>query len=177
MRALIWWFYDDLKAYRAGLTARRRGELFARFEHLPSTHRLRVTLDRLLQRLHANKARVADMVLDRPEIPHCIPMAAERDIRLHCDGRFIMRPLVKSFDRLEGCFAPLTRHGRAFLAIAALTGGRGEVVGSDLIRRAAARLTWSDRNVGRNQLSYQVAADTQRLRYLAQGEPFAAFFC
>ena len=32
VRALIWWFYDDLKAYRSEPTARRRGELRALFD-------------------------------------------------------------------------------------------------------------------------------------------------
>ena len=68
MRALIWWFYDDLKAYRAEPTARRRGELRARFDRIFRRRTGFVTLDRLLQRLHANKPELL-MVLDRPEIP------------------------------------------------------------------------------------------------------------
>jgi hypothetical protein len=34
LRALIWWFYADLKAYRRSPTARRRGELRARFDRI-----------------------------------------------------------------------------------------------------------------------------------------------
>src|SRR5262249_6775290 len=53
---------------------------------------------------------------------------------------------------------------------------RGEVDGPDLVRRATHNLHgWQ--NACRNQLSYQVAADPQRLRCLAQGEPFATLFC
>ena len=68
MRALIWWFYHDLKAYRTKPTARRRGELRARFDRIFRRRTGFVTLDRLLQRLHANKPELL-MVLDRPEIP------------------------------------------------------------------------------------------------------------
>jgi hypothetical protein len=68
IRALIWWFYNDLKAYRAGPTARRRSELRARFDRIFHRRTGFVTLDRLLQRLHANKPELL-MVLDRPETP------------------------------------------------------------------------------------------------------------
>jgi len=85
MRALIWWFYDDLKAYRAEPTARRRGELRARFDRIFRRRTGFVTLDRLLQRLHANKPELL-MVLDRPEIP-LHTNGSERDIRLHVTKR------------------------------------------------------------------------------------------
>jgi hypothetical protein len=85
VRALIWWFYDDLKAYRAEPTARRRGELRARFERIFHRRTGFVTLDRLLQRLHANKPELL-MVLDRPEIP-LHTNGSERDIRLHVTKR------------------------------------------------------------------------------------------
>jgi len=84
-RALIWWFYDDLKAYRAEPTARRRGELRARFDRIFRRRTGFVTLDRLLQRLHANKPELL-MVLDRPEIP-LHTNGSERDIRLHVTKR------------------------------------------------------------------------------------------
>jgi len=85
MRALIWWFYADLKAYRSEPTARRRGELRTRFERIFRRRTGFVTLDRLLQRLHANKPRLL-MVLDRPEIP-LHTNGSERDIRLHVTKR------------------------------------------------------------------------------------------
>src|ERR1700683_611435 len=81
MRALIWRFYDDLKAYRAKPTARRRGELRARFDRIFHRRTGFVTLDRLLVRLHAKKPELL-MVLDRPEIP-LHTNGSERDIRLH----------------------------------------------------------------------------------------------
>jgi hypothetical protein len=79
MRGLIWWFYADLKAYRAEPTLRRRGELRARFDRIFRRQTGFVTLDRLLQRLHANKADLL-RVLDRPEIP-LHTNGSENDIR------------------------------------------------------------------------------------------------
>jgi hypothetical protein len=48
LRALIWWFYADLKAYRADPSPRRRSELRARFERIFRRRTGFVTLDRLL---------------------------------------------------------------------------------------------------------------------------------
>jgi hypothetical protein len=67
-RELIWWFYGDLKAYRADPTTRRRAALPARFDRIFKRRTGFATLDRLLERLHANKPELP-MVLDRPEIP------------------------------------------------------------------------------------------------------------
>ena len=67
-RALIWWFYRDLKAYRREPTRRRRAELRARFDRLFGRRTGFVVLDRLLARLCANKPELL-RVLDRPEIP------------------------------------------------------------------------------------------------------------
>jgi hypothetical protein len=87
MRALIWRFYDDLKEYRAAPTARRRGQLRARFDRIFHRRTGFVTLDRLLARLHANKPELL-RVLDRPEIP-LHTNGSERDIRLHVTKRKI----------------------------------------------------------------------------------------
>jgi hypothetical protein len=81
IRDLIWWFYADLKAYRAMPTARRRGELRRRFDRIFRRRTGFVTLDRLLARLHANKPELL-MVLDRPAIP-LHTNGSERDIRCH----------------------------------------------------------------------------------------------
>jgi hypothetical protein len=91
VRALIWRFYADLKTYRAEPTARRRGELRARFDRIFRRRTGFATLDRLLQRLHANKPELLT-VLDRPEIPLHSWAAkqtngSERDIRLHVTKR------------------------------------------------------------------------------------------
>ena len=54
MLGLIWWFYSDLKAYRANPTTRRRTDLRARFaSHLQAPAAGTVTRDRLLQELSA----------------------------------------------------------------------------------------------------------------------------
>ena len=87
IRALIWRFYADLKAYCAAPTARRRSEMRARFDRIFCRRTGFVTLDRLLQRLHANKAELLT-VLERPEIP-LHTNASERDIRCHVIKRKI----------------------------------------------------------------------------------------
>ena len=79
VRSLIWWFYADLKAYRRDPTPARRATLRARFDRIFKRRTGFVTLDRLLARLHANKAELL-MVLDRPEIP-LHTNGSENDIR------------------------------------------------------------------------------------------------
>jgi Transposase IS66 family len=87
IRALIWWFYADLKAYRREPTARRRYELRARFDRIFRRRTGFATLDRLLERLLANKVELL-MVLDRPEIP-LHTNGSENDIRCHVTKRRI----------------------------------------------------------------------------------------
>jgi hypothetical protein len=87
VRRLIWWFYRDLKAYRLDPTPARKAALRARFDRIFKRRTGFVTLDRLLQRLHANKAELLT-VLDRPEIPlhtNC----SENDIRCQVTKRKI----------------------------------------------------------------------------------------
>lgn len=79
VRELIWWFYADLKAYCMDPTTRRRGEMRARFDRIFRRRTGFATLDRLLERLAANKTALL-MVLDRPEIP-LHTNGSERDIR------------------------------------------------------------------------------------------------
>jgi Transposase IS66 family len=79
MRALIWWFYADLKAYRRAPDRRRRSSLRQRFERIFRRRTGFATLDRVLQRLHANKEKLL-AVLDRPEIP-LHTNGSERDLR------------------------------------------------------------------------------------------------
>jgi hypothetical protein len=85
VRGLIWWFYADLKAYCAEPMARRRSELRARFDRIFLRTTGFVTLDRLLARLHANKAELL-MVLDHPEIP-LHTNGSENDIRCQVTKR------------------------------------------------------------------------------------------
>ena len=68
LRGLIWRFYATLKDYRADPTPCRRSQLRARFDRIFCRRTGFPTLDRLLQRLHANKSELL-RVLDRPEIP------------------------------------------------------------------------------------------------------------
>jgi len=87
VRGLIWWFYADLKVYRLDPTPRRRRELRARFDRIFRRRTGFVALDRLLQRLHANKAELL-MVLDHPEIP-LHTNGSENDIRCQVTKRHV----------------------------------------------------------------------------------------
>jgi hypothetical protein len=85
VRSLIWRFYADLKAYRINPTPRRRGQLRARFDRIFCRRTGFVTLDRLLARLHANKAELL-AVLDHPDIP-LHTNGSENDIRCQVTRR------------------------------------------------------------------------------------------
>ena len=87
VRGLIWWLYADLKAYRLAPTRRRRSELRARFDRIFQRRTGFVTLNRLLQRLHANKDELL-MVLDHPEIP-LHTNGSENDIRCQVTKRHV----------------------------------------------------------------------------------------
>jgi hypothetical protein len=66
---------------------RRRSELRVRFARIFHRHTGFVTLDRLLERLHANKSELL-VALDRPEIA-LHTNGSERDIRCHVTKRKI----------------------------------------------------------------------------------------
>ncbi len=85
VRGLIWNYYADLKAYRLKPSPRRAGGLRARFDRIFLRRTGFVTLDRLLKRLHANKAELL-MVLDRPETP-LHTNGSENDIRCYVTRR------------------------------------------------------------------------------------------
>ena len=87
VRALIWKFYADLKAYRRNPSGRGRQVLRARFDRIFRRRTGFVTLDRLLARLPANKDALL-MVLDRPEEP-LHTNGSENDIRCHVTRRKI----------------------------------------------------------------------------------------
>ncbi len=87
VRGLIWWFYADLKAYRLDPAPRRRGELRARFDRIFRRSTGFATLDRLLKRLHANKAELLRM-LDHPRIP-LHTNGSENDIRCQVTKRAV----------------------------------------------------------------------------------------
>jgi hypothetical protein len=77
LRALVWWFYADLKACRPD--PRRRAALRARFDRIFRRRTGFATLDRLLDRLSANKDELL-RVLDHPEVP-LHTNGSERDLR------------------------------------------------------------------------------------------------
>jgi Transposase IS66 family len=84
-RGLIWDYYADLKAYRLKPSPRRADVLRARFDRIFLRRTGFVTLDRLLKRLHANKAELL-VVLDRPETP-LHTNGSENDIRCQVTRR------------------------------------------------------------------------------------------
>ena len=85
VRKLIWDFYADLKSYQSNPDKGRRLALRARFDRIFRHRTGFVTLDRLLARLHANKAELL-MVLDRPETP-LHTNGSENDIRCQVTRR------------------------------------------------------------------------------------------
>jgi hypothetical protein len=87
VRGLIWEFYADLKAYQGKPRKRAARALRTRFDKIFLGRTGFVALDRLLKRLHANKAELL-MVLDRPEIP-LHTNGSENDIRCHVTRRRI----------------------------------------------------------------------------------------
>ena len=87
IRARVWWLYRDLKAYRQQPSTRRKAELARRFDALFSSRTGFVTLDRLLHRLHANRAELL-AVLDHPDIP-LNTNGSENDIRCQVTRRKI----------------------------------------------------------------------------------------
>ena len=87
LRGLIWRLYADLKTYRAAPTSHRRTLLRARFDRIFCRRTGFATLDRLLQRLHANKSELL-LVLDRPEIP-LHTNGSENDIRCQVTKRHV----------------------------------------------------------------------------------------
>ena len=85
IRDRIWTFYADLKAYALAPTAAVKAELAARFDAIFKSKTGFVMLDRLLKRLHAEKADLLK-VLDRPDIP-LHTNGSENDIRAHVTRR------------------------------------------------------------------------------------------
>jgi hypothetical protein len=85
LRGLIWDFYARLKAYRGKPSPRQCLALRTRFDRIFCRRTGFVVLDRLLARLHANKAELL-MVLERPEIP-LHTNGSENDIRCYVTRR------------------------------------------------------------------------------------------
>ena len=87
IQSLIWQFYADLKVYRQVPDPRRKAGFKARFDHIFKRTTGFTTLDRLLARLHANKAELL-RVLDHPDVP-LHNNGSERDIRCQVTRRKI----------------------------------------------------------------------------------------
>ena len=85
VRGLIWDFYADLRAYRTKPARRQTLALRTRFDRIFLGRTGFATLDRLLARLHANKAELL-MVLERPETP-LHTNGSEHDIRCQVTRR------------------------------------------------------------------------------------------
>jgi hypothetical protein len=85
VRSLVWQFYADLKDYRRTPTPLRRTMLRQRFDYIFCRRTGFTSLDRLLQRLHANKSELL-RVLDHPDIP-LHTNGSENDIRCHVTRR------------------------------------------------------------------------------------------
>jgi hypothetical protein len=117
MRKLIWNFYADLKVYRANPDKGRRLALRARFDRIFRRRTGFVTLDRLLKRLHANKAELL-MVLERPEIP-LHTNGSENDIRCQVTRRKVSAGTRSDAgrdcrDTFLGLAKTCAKHGVAF---------------------------------------------------------------
>jgi Transposase IS66 family len=117
IRTLIWNFYADLKIYRANPGRNRRTVLRARFDRIFRRRTGFVTLDRLLARLHANKADLL-MVLERPEIP-LHTNGSENDIRCQVTRRKVSAGTRSDVgrdcrDAFLGLAKTCAKHGVAF---------------------------------------------------------------
>jgi hypothetical protein len=117
VRKLIWNFYADLKAYKANPDKRRRVALRARFDSIFRRRTGFATLDRLLARLHANKAELL-MVLERPEIP-LHTNGSENDIRCQVTRRKVSAGTRSDAgrdcrDAFLGLAKTCAKHGVAF---------------------------------------------------------------
>jgi hypothetical protein len=96
-RHLIWRFYADLKAYKQNPSPRRAAAMRARFDHIFTHSTGYVMLDRLLARLHKQKADLL-RVLERPEIP-LHTNGSENDIRAVVTKRKISGGTISELGR------------------------------------------------------------------------------
>lgn len=79
VRHLIWWFYRDLKLYRASPSSRAKAGLKARFDRIFNRTTGFTDLDEALARLKARKDELL-IALDRPEVP-LNTNGSEHDVR------------------------------------------------------------------------------------------------
>jgi hypothetical protein len=146
VRGLIWEFYADLKVYREKPGKRQARALRARFDRIFLRRTGFATLDRLLTRLHANKAELLT-VLDRPEIP-LHTNGSENDIRCYVTRRKVSAGTRSEIGRdCRDAFLSLTKTcDKLGIAVWDYLGSRLRVVGHAIIQplehyvRARARL-------------------------------------
>jgi hypothetical protein len=134
VRGLIWDFYADLKAYRLKPSRRRADALRKQFDRIFLRHTGFVTLDRLLKRLHANKAELL-MVLDRPETP-LHTNGSENDIRCYVTRRKVSAGTRSDVGRdCRDAFLGLAKTcDKLGIAVWDYLGSRLKVVGHRLIQ-------------------------------------------
>ena len=133
VRSLIWDFYADLKAYQLKPGKRRASALRARFDRILLRGTGFVTLDRLLTRLHANKAELL-MVLERPEIP-LHTNGSENDIRCQVTRRKVSAGTRSDFGRdCRDAFLSLAKTcDKLGIAVWDYLGSRFKVAGAAII--------------------------------------------
>jgi len=133
LRGPIWDFYADLKAYQLKPGKRRARALRARFDRIFLSRTGFITLDRLLARLHANKAELL-MVLERPEIP-LHTNGSENDIRCQVTRRKISAGTRSDIGRdCRDAFLSLAKTcDKLGIAIWDYLGNRFKVVGAAII--------------------------------------------
>lgn len=143
-RALIWWLYADLKAWKRDPCPRRAAALRARFDRIFTRRTGYVTLDRLLARLHRRKHELL-RVLRHPDIP-LHTNGSENDIRAcvtkrKVSGGTMSTPGRTARDVLLGLMKTCRKLGVSFFGY---LGDRLHVPGAaavpplpDLVRQAA----------------------------------------
>jgi transposase IS66 family protein len=133
VRSLIWDFHADLKAYRLKPGMRRASALRARFDRIFLQSTGFATLDRLLARLHANKAELL-MVLERPEIP-LHTNGSENDIRCQVTRRKVSAGTRSDIGRdCRDAFLGLVRtRDKLGIAVWDYLGSRLKIVGHAMI--------------------------------------------
>jgi hypothetical protein len=87
MRARIWEFYSELKAYKQAPDGKKKEELQQLFDEIFTTRTCYESLNQALKRIYRNKTELL-LVLERPEIP-LHNNASETDIREYVKKRII----------------------------------------------------------------------------------------
>ena len=142
IRARVWWFYDDLKGYCRDPAHQRKRELEARFGRLFTTTTGFATLDRLLARLHANKAELL-RALERPDIPFHTN-GSENDIRCQVTKRRISAGTRSGRDCRDAFLGLMKTCGKLGVSFWDFLGRRLDIPGAptilplpDLVRQRA----------------------------------------